>query len=217
MPMFTSKAVRNCRYVSRAAAFAMVALASDARPSSLANAHSRPRRAIPGRKPMPTLSTVSATARPFRAALGALAVLSVSASAAFAGFGPITIVGNHYHQSSDVTSPTGTAAGACTATTKCYFLFQVAPSSLKIFVDRVSCKVTSGAIPVDLHVRVRRGSTLLPRYWNLLPIGFSGNVIIVNASVALPLKAGESAVVYFENLQTVNFTGRCDLYGQVVP
>ena len=165
---------------------------------------------------MTTQSTAGAAARPFRAALGALAVLSVSASAAFADFGPITIVGEHYHQTSDVTSPTGIAAGACTSTNKCYFLFEVAPGNRKIFVDRLACRVVSGAIPVDIHVRVRKGNALQSRFWNLLPIGFSGNVIIINTSVALPLKAGERAVVYFENQQTATYSGRCDLYGQIV-
>jgi hypothetical protein len=165
---------------------------------------------------MTTQSTAGAAARPFRAALGALAILSVSASAASADFGPITIVGDHYHQSSDVTSPNGITEGACTSTTKCYFLFEIAPGSRRIFVDRLACRVTNGAIPIDLHVRVRRGNTLLPRFWNLLPIGFSGNLLIINSSVALPLKAGERAVVYFENQQAATYSGRCDLYGQVV-
>jgi hypothetical protein len=163
-----------------------------------------------------TASIARIAAQPVRAALAALTLSLAAASAASAGFGPITIIGEHYHQSSDVTSPTGLAAGACTNTTKCYFLFEVAPGNRKIFVDRLACRVTNGAIPIDLHVRVRKGKVLQPRFWNLLPVGFSGNLLIVNSSVALPLKAGERAVVYFENQQAATYSGRCDLYGQVV-
>jgi len=160
----------------------------------------------------------AAASRSSCAVLGALALVAASASVAAAGFGPQTILGDFYHQTSDVTSPDGLANGACTGVTSCFIVFQPAPNNRKIFADRVSCQIThAAAFTVLANARVRTANNQLPlRLWDVAFFGGPGTTF-VNANVRLPLKAGERLVFSVTVHQAANIAGRCSLSGEIVP
>src|SRR5215207_9080880 len=80
-----------------------------------------------------------------RAWLAGFAFVILSAALAQADYGPRTLIGDNYQQTSFTVSPNGIIEGSCNGTGYCYVLFQVPLGQKPLIVRHVSCRLLVSA------------------------------------------------------------------------
>jgi len=162
-----------------------------------------------------------AIGRACRAGLAGFGLVILSASLADAGYGPRTIVGEHYQQTSTTTSSNGINEGSCTSRHDCYILFQPAPQQKALTVQHVSCYVyVSGGVLRYGFLGAQQGGAHLLRRKHLVPVRTNGTTYstdsIVNGPVTHLVKPGERPYVYLRNsVAGSTWLVECDISGQL--
>jgi hypothetical protein len=165
-------------------------------------------------KPMPDAITL---ARVCHTGLAGLFLAILSASLAEATYGPKTVVGEHYQQTSGSMSANGINEGSCGSSNHCYVLFQPVPQQKALIVQHVSCYAYASAGVLRYgYLGGQKQGTFLLRRKHLVPVHTSGSEWVVNSPVTYLVKPGDRPHVHLRN--TTNsplWLVECDISGQL--
>jgi hypothetical protein len=159
-------------------------------------------------------------ARARRICLAGVALVILSASLAEAEYGPRTVFGANYQQTSNTLSLNGANEASCNGAGSCMVLFQRAPGQRRLIVQHVSCDVTTDA---NLEIRRvalwSRGQTLPRRYVYLTPIK-TGSISTktfwnVNSPVMHLIESGERPLVFFDTGFGSDWVAECTIAGKL--
>jgi hypothetical protein len=163
-----------------------------------------------------TMCNADTIARAGRACLAGLALVMLSAPIAEAVYGPRTVIGANYQQTSTTTSTNGITEGACNSTAICYILFQ-APPQKALIVQHVSCRVAvrSGAL-FDGSLETEKGKAFPLKHTHLVPVPTTSTELwLVNSPVMHLVKLGEKPNVHFRNSRVAEWIIECSISGQL--
>ena len=144
------------------------------------------------------------------------ALVILPASLAEATFGPRTVIGANYQQTSTTLSGNGSTAGNCNGFSNCFVLFQPAPGQKALIVQHVSCRVSvdAGAMSFGL-LWIRKGQDLPFKRVPLLPVPSAGATWIVNSPVMHLIEPGERPLVFLAGTAAAAWNGECTISGQL--
>ena len=146
-----------------------------------------------------------------------VAILSLcSAAQAQSQYGPRTVLGNFYQQTSNTQSIDGVHVAPCTSTAVCNVLFQAVPSSKAMVIQHVSCLVNPvGGQVTGAYLRTHSGQTVPYRVTDFLPDN-AGNSY-VNIAVLHLVLANERPFITLNRSGTGDFgLTECSISGQIV-
>jgi hypothetical protein len=137
-------------------------------------------------------------------------------SLANAEYGPKTVFGTNYQQTSTTKSTDGINEGNCNSLAHCYILFQRPPEQKNLIVQHVSCQVnvTAGGIESGLLI-ARKGQTFPLKRTLLAPIRTTGTFWAANSPVMHLVGSNEAPVVVFYGSAFATWLPTCNISGQL--
>lgn len=152
---------------------------------------------------------------------GLLSAMSLSCPLAEAQttYGPRTIAGDFYQQTTNVQSLDGINATACNNTDTCRILFQSVPSDQALIVQHIACFINPIAGEIRrASLESRKGQSAFPyRVTNFLPVKNSSSEGFVNAPVLHLIPANERPIITLYKTATSNFgLTECSISGHLV-
>jgi hypothetical protein len=164
---------------------------------------------------------VARACRAGRVCLAGFALVTLPHSLAEAEYGPRTVFGANYEQTSNTLSLNGTNEASCNSYGSCMVLFQRAPGQKRLIVQHVSCDVTTSANLAIRRVALwSKGQTLLRRYAYLTPIR-TGSISTktfwnVNSPVMHLIESGERPLVFFDTGFGSDWVAECTIAGKLL-
>ena len=149
----------------------------------------------------------------------ALVILSTSFAEAIIGsYGPRTIIGSNYQQTSDgqSTAVDGFNQGQCTNVSLCRVLFQKVPQKQKLIIQNVSCyvQIDSGSLFYG-QLQTRHGQTIIQRNTTLTPVATTQGYWIVSSPVMHLVETGQNAFITFVSSTSAYWGTECSISGQL--
>ncbi len=151
------------------------------------------------------------------AGLAGFGLMIMSASLAEANYGPRTIIGENYQQTSFTSSIDSITEAQCHNTNGCTILFRPAPEQKRLIVQHVSCavEVSSGTVRFAT-LRTRKGQSFPLRETYLTPVNTTDRVWNISSAVTHLIESREIPLVALASSAGAAWFLKCNISGQLV-
>ena len=151
----------------------------------------------------------------------AVAAFFVSALPALSSnYGPRTLIGDVYQQTSTTESPDGINLASCDNVSHCYIVFQPVLGQRQIIIEHASCWVFSSDATAKLgqvELKSRRDTEIQFRNTFLIPYDANGFSWLVSGTVLHPLDTTDRPLMFFQfDKVGLNISAECTISGHVV-
>jgi hypothetical protein len=133
-------------------------------------------------------------------------------------------VGDHYQESSNVTSTSPPSGSACNNTIFCFIIFNKVLTGKQLIITQVSCALsvsTSAAQAVSMYLGPRRPTgTAVERFQILIPSTMPSNQpgynLVLNSNAYQLFTTSDRPEIYIGLNASANILGFCSISGQMV-